>query len=116
MNHSTLKFACHIFIVFFIYALLLLFSTLRIYYSFSSSFKRRKRKLCCLFPIRKKNTTKGCTFTKCDGGSSVLDRNSGKTKLKQVDAIVHDSTMRMYCLLYFMMYIMQCTIQHEQQQ
>ena len=58
----TLKFACHIFIVVFIYALLLLFSTLRIYYLFSSSFKRRKRKLCCLFPIRKKNTTKGCTF------------------------------------------------------
>ena len=77
----TLKFVCHIFIVVFIYALLLLFSTFRIYYSLSSSFKRLKRKVCRLFPIRKKNTKKGCTFTKCDGGSSILYGDKFKTKL-----------------------------------
>ena len=76
----TLKFVCHISIVVSIYTLLLLFSTLRRYYLFYS-FKRRKRKVCFLFPIRKKNTTKGCTFTKCDGGSSILYGDKFKTKL-----------------------------------
>ena len=29
-------------------------------------------------PLHKKSTTKGCTFTKCDGGSSILYRDSSK--------------------------------------
>jgi len=41
-------------------------------------FHRRKRIVCFLLPLRKKITTKWCTFTKCYGGSSILYGDSSK--------------------------------------
>ena len=60
----TLKFVCHIFIVVFIYTLLLLFSTLRIYYLIYSSFQKTQKESLLPLPYPQEKYYKGMYFYK----------------------------------------------------